>query len=334
MTAAMQLGHDVGILPACQALSVPRASFYRFFAPKSQGASIRPASPKALSTGERAVVLEAMHSQRFQDSTPYEIYASLLDEGRLLCSVSTMYRILREEGENQGRRRQTVRTHYAKPELLATAPNQVWSWDITKLKGPRKWNYFYLYVIMDIFSRYVTGWMVASRESQSLAKRLIEESCEKQNIAQGQLTIHADRGPSMRSKTVAQLLADLGITKTHNRPYTSNDNPFSESQFKTLKYHPCFPGNFGSQEDALAYGRTFFPWYNEVHKHSGIGFMTPEQVHYGIVPQILETRSNAMAKAFLANPVRWNGRQPELPKILQPQEEVWINPPTMMKTLH
>ncbi|WP_031387755.1 IS3 family transposase, partial [Desulfonatronum thiodismutans] len=287
-----------------------------------------------LSADERATVLEILHSQRFQDSTPHEIYASLLDEGRMLCSISTMYRLLRQEGENQGRRRQTARTHYEKPELLATAPNQVWSWDITKLKGPRKWNYFYLYVIMDIYSRYVTGWMIASRESQSLAKRLIEESCEKQNIAQGQLTIHADRGPSMRSKTVAQLLADLGITKTHSRPYTSNDNPFSESQFKTLKYHPCFPGNFGSQEDALAYGRTFFPWYNEEHRHSGIGFMTPEQVHYGIVPQILETRSNAMTQAFLANPIRWNGRHPELPKILRPQEAVWINPPTMMKTLH
>ena len=259
MSAAMQLGHNVGILPACQALSVPRASFYRFFAPKPQETCVRPSPPKALSADERAVVLETLHSQRFHDSTPHEIYASLLDEGRMLCSISTMYRLLRQEGENQGRRRQTVRTHYEKPELLATAPNQVWSWDITKLKGPRKWNYFYLYVIMDIYSRYVTGWMIASRESQSLAKRLIEESCEKQNIAEGQLTIHADRGPSMRSKTVAQLLADLGITKTHSRPYTSNDNPFSESQFKTLKYHPCFPGNFGSQEDALAYGRTFFP---------------------------------------------------------------------------
>lgn len=330
----MQLGHDVGILPACQALSVPRASFYRFFAPKPQETCVRPSPPKALSSAERTVVLEVLHSQRFQDSTPHEIYASLLDEGRMLCSISTMYRLLRQEGENQGRRRQTARTHYEKPELLATAPNQVWSWDITKLKGPRKWNYFYLYVIMDIYSRYVTGWMIASRESQSLAKRLIEESCEKQNIAQDQLTIHADRGPSMRSKTVAQLLADLGITKTHSRPYTSNDNPFSESQFKTLKYHPCFPGNFGSQEDALAYGRTFFPWYNEEHRHSGIGFMTPEQVHYGIVPQILETRSNAMTQAFLANPIRWNGRHPELPKILRPQEAVWINPPTMMKTLH
>jgi transposase InsO family protein len=331
MNAAMQLSSDFGILSACQALSVPRASFYRFFAPKPQRTSIRPAPPKALSADERTVVLEALHSQRFQDSTPYEIYASLLDEGRFICSISTMYRILQEEGESQDRRRQTDRTHYVKPELLATAPNQVWSWDITKLKGPQKWSYYYLYVILDIFSRYVTGWMIASRESQSLAKRLIEESCEKQNIAPGQLTIHADRGPSMRSKTVAQLLADLGITKTHNRPYTSSDNPFSESQFKTLKYHPCFPENFGSQNDALAFGRTFFPWYNEVHRHSGIGLLTPEQVHYGIAPQILKARLDVMNQAFLANPVRWNGREPLLPKILQLQEAVWINPPTMMK---
>ena len=334
MNAAKQLGHDVGILPACQALSVPRASFYRFFAPKPQTSSHRPAPPKALSADERRAVLETLHSQRFQDSTPYETYASLLDEGRLLCSISTMYRILRKEGENQQRRRHASRANYAKPELLATGPNQVWSWDITKLKGPQKWSYYHLYVILDIFSRYVTGWMIASRESQSLAARLIEESCEKQDIARDQLTIHADRGPSMRSKTVAQLLADLGITKTHNRPYTSNDNPFSESQFKTLKYHPCFPGSFGSQDDAVAFGRVFFPWYNEVHRHSGIGLMTPSQVHYGIVPKILETRSDTMIQAFLANPVRWNGRQPTLSKILQPRDEVWINPPKTMASLH
>jgi len=334
MNAAMQLGHDVGILPACQALSVPRASFYRFFVPKPQEASVRPTPPKALSADERALVLEALHSQRFEDCAPCEIFASLLDEGRLLCSISTMYRILRAEGENQQRRRHVSKANYEKPELLATAPNQVWSWDITKLKGPQKWSYYYLYVILDIFSRYVTGWMIASRESQSLAARLIEESCEKQDIPRDQLTIHADRGPSMRSKTVAQLLADLGITKTHSRPYTSNDNPFSEAQFKTLKYHPSFPGSFGSQDDAIAYGRVFFPWYNEVHKHSGIGLMTPKQVHYGIVPQILKTRANTMMQAFLANPARWNGRQPSLPKILQPSDEVWINPPKTMTTLH
>jgi putative transposase len=335
MNAAKQLGQDVGIEAACEAFNIPRASFYRFFVQKSQdAASTRPVPPKALSAEERCAVVETLHSQRFQDSTPYEVYAVLLDEGRLLCSISTMYRILREEGENQQRRRQVSRTNYVKPELLATAPNQVWSWDITKLKGPEKWSYYYLYVILDIFSRYVTGWMVASRESQSLAARLIDESCQKQGIVPGQLTIHADRGPSMRSKTVAQLLADLGITKTHNRPYTSNDNPFSEAQFKTLKYHPSFPGSFGSQEDATAYGRVFFPWYNEMHRHCGIGLMTPMQVHYGIVPKILETRSEAMLQAFLANPARWNGRQPSLPKILQPKNAVWINPPKATTKLH
>lgn len=335
MNAVKQLSHHVGIRPACEALNVPRASFYRFFAAKCHDAkNVRSAPPKALSAEERSAVLETLHSQRFQDSTPYEVYACLLDEGSLLCSISTMYRILREKGENQQRRRHASKGNYVKPELLATGPNQVWSWDITKLKGPRKWSYFYLYVIMDIFSRYVTGWMIASRESQTLASRLIQESCEKQDIAYGQLTIHADRGPSMRSKTVAQLLADLGITKTHNRPYTSNDNPFSESQFKTLKYHPSFPGSFGSQDEAVGFGRVFFPWYNEVHRHSGIGLMTPKQVHYGITPQILQARSDTMMQAFLANPARWNGRQPSLPKILQPSEEVWINPPKQMETLH
>ncbi len=333
MNAAKQLGHDVGISAACKALNVPRASLYRYFAPKSQP-SPRPAPPKALSEAERKAVLDVLHSARFQDSPPYETYAALLDEGQMLCSISTMYRILRKEGENQQRRRQTTRTSYAKPELLATGPNQVWSWDITKLKGPQKWSYFYLYVILDIFSRYVVGWMIASKESQSLAARLIQESCQKQNIVSGQLTIHADRGPSMRSKTVAQLLADLGITKTHNRPYTSNDNPFSESQFKTLKYHPYFPASFGSQEDAIAFGRAFFPWYNEEHRHSGIGLMTPSQVHYGAVPQVLKTRTEAMMQAFQANPVRWNGRAPSLPQILQPAQAVWINPPETPSTLH
>jgi putative transposase len=333
MNAVKQFGQVVGVLPACEALNVPRASFYRFFAPKPQSDDTRPAPPKALSPEERALILETMHSRRFQDSTPYVIYAALLDEGRHVCSISTMYRILQKEGENKERRKQASRTNYAKPELLATAPNQVWSWDITKLRGPQKWSYFYLYVIMDIFSRYVTGWMIASCESQSLAKRLIEETCQKQNIIPDQLTIHADRGPSMRSKTVAQLLADLGITKTHSRPYTSNDNPFSEAQFKTLKYHPSFPGSFGSQQDALAFGRVFFPWYNEVHMHSGIGLMTPEQVHYGIFPQIMETRLGAVKQAFQANPIRWNSREPGLAKALQPREAVWINPPSLQQTL-
>ena len=333
MNTVNQLAQDVGILAACEAFCVPRASFYRFFVPKPQNNYSRPAPPKALSPEERALVLETMHSRRFQDSTPYVIYAALLDEGRHICSISTMYRILQQESENKERRKQVSRTNYVKPELLATAPNQVWSWDITKLRGPVKWSYFYLYVIMDIFSRYVTGWMVASCESQSLAKRLIEVTCLKQGIIPGQLTIHADRGPSMRSKTVAQLLADLGITKTHSRPYTSNDNPFSEAQFKTLKYHPSFPGSFGSQEDALAFGRVFFPWYNEVHKHSGIGLMTPEQVHYGIFPQIMETRLDAVKQAFQANPIRWNGREPGLAIALQPREAVWINPPSLQLTL-
>jgi putative transposase len=214
----------------------------------------------------------------------------LLDDGHYLCSISTMYRILRDANAVRERRNQLRHPSYAKPELLATAPNQLWSWDITKLRGPEKWSYFYLYVIMDVFSRYVVGWMVARSECSSLAGRLIRESCEKQGIEEGQLTVHADRGASMKSKLVAQLLADLGVTKTHSRPRVSDDNPFSESQFKTMKYRPEFPDRFGSQEDALSFCRPFFHWYNHQHRHSGIGLMTPASVHYGEATKIIEAR--------------------------------------------
>jgi putative transposase len=279
----------------------------------------------ALSSQERQAVVDELHSERFQDKAPLEVYATLLDEGRYLCSPRTMYRVL--EAEHGGvieRRRHVQRPAYKKPELLATKPNQLWSWDITKLKGPAKWTYFYLYVIMDVFSRYVVGWMVAHREQQALAKRLISQSCQKQRIKADELTLHADRGSSMTSKLVAQLLADLGVTKTHSRPHVSNDNPFSEAQFKTLKYCPKFPQRFGCIEDSRAFCQDFFGWYNKEHRHSGIALMTPEQVHYGLAEEVYLHRESVLAAAFEMHPSRFKRKKP-VPDT--PPEEVWINPP-------
>jgi len=249
----------------------------------------------------------------------------LLDAGTYLCSVRTMYRILEENQEVRERRNQLRHPGYKKPELLATAPNQVWSWDITKLRGPVKWTYYYLYVILDIFSRYVVGWMVAHREKSALAKKLIEQSCEKQDIQRDQLIIHADRGPSMTSKPVAFLLADLGVTKSHSRPYVSNDNPYSESQFKTMKYRPDFPERFGCIEDSRSFGQDFFRWYNTEHYHSGIGYLTPEDVHYGRAEQIIKERERVLEAAFEKHPNRFKGK---VPKPMALPGAVWINKPS------
>jgi putative transposase len=329
MSAAYTLSHDVGKKPACEALRVPRATFYRHIAREfspHKGNGSRPAPPLSLSPEERQTVIDTLHSDRFQDKAPYEVYATLLDEGQYHCSIRTMYRILTSEhGCVKERRRRHQRTGYKKPELLATEPNEVWSWDITKLKGPVKWTYFYLYVIMDIFSRYIVGWMVAHREQDALAKRLIEQSGVKQNIEPGQLTVHADRGSSMKSKAVAHLLADLGVTKTHSRPHVSNDNPYSESQFKTLKYFPAFPERFGSIQDARAFSQPFFDWYNKEHRHSGIALMTPEQVHYGLSKKVFDFRSQVLSKAFRRNPMRFKGK---MPKPCELPEAVWINRPS------
>lgn len=329
MNTASDLSRDVGRKPACEAIGVPRATFYRHMGRKhypSKGNGIRTTPPLALTLVEKQTVVDVLHSERFQDKTPYEVYATLLDEGQYHCSIRTMYRILNSEhGDVKERRKGHQRTQYKKPELLATESNQVWSWDITKLKGPVKWTYFYLYVIMDIFSRYVVGWMVAHREQDALAKRLIEQSCIKQNIEPGQLTVHADRGSSMRSKVVTHLLADLGITKTHSRPHVSNDNPYSESQFKTLKYCPEFPDRFGSIQDARAFCQPFFNWYNKDHRHSGIALMTPEQVHYGLNKQVFDFRLKVLLKAFRRNPMRFKGK---VPKPYDLPEAVWINRPS------
>ena len=294
MQATESLASQVGVQPACSALDMPRATFYRHRDP-AKPAHQRPLPPLALPVEQRQEVLDHLRSERFVDLAPRQVWAQLLTEGVYLCSVRTMYRYLEAEGEIRERRAQRRRRSYTKPELLATAPNQVWSWDITKLKGPAKWTYFYLYVIIDIYSRYVVGWMVAHRESAKLAEKLIEQTVEKYEIVPGELTIHADRGSSMTSKLVAQLLGELGVTKTHSRPYTSNDNPFSEAQFKTLKYRPDFPDRFGSFEHSETFCQDFFSWYNGEHRHTGLALLTPEDVHYGRAESILACPSGKRA---------------------------------------
>ena len=275
-SATAALDATPGSAAACRALNVPRASLYRHLRPPGEEAAPpapRPSPPRALSPQERQQVLDVLHSDRFRDKAPPEVFATLLDEGTYLCSLRTMYRILGDSGEVRERRDQLRHPNYQKPQLLATAPNQVWSWDITKLLGPAKWTYFYLYVILDVFSRYVAGWMVAPREGAELAKQFIEETLGKHQVPPGQLTIHADRGKVMTSKPVAFLMADLGVTKTHSRPYVSDDNPYSESQFRTMKYRPEFPDRFGCIQDSRVFCQQFFQWYNQQHRHSGIGLL-------------------------------------------------------------
>ncbi len=328
MNAAMELSQAIGSTKdACDALQVPRASFYRFFGPEKTTEQ-RPEPPLALSEQEEQVVLDTLHSERFQDLAPAEVYATLLDEQQYLCSIRTMYRILDKHQEVKERRKHVSRTHYVKPELLVTGPNQVWSWDITKLKGPRKWTYYYLFVILDIFSRYVPGWMVAEAENASLAEQFIAETCDKQGIIKDQLIIHADRGSSMKAKLVAELMADLGITKSHSRPYNSNDNPYSEAQFKTVKYCPKFPERFGSIQDARSFGREFFPWYNYEHKHGGISLLNPSQVHHGQAEQVIAFRNQVLYEAYLKNPIRFKNKMPQHPPL---PKEVWINKPDNTK---
>jgi len=320
---AVEVVDEVGVAPTMDALGLSRATFYRW----RQGRPLRaprPKPPRDLSPEETQAVLDVLHEPRFVDLPPAEVWAILLDEGRWLGSIRTFYRILTAHQEVKERRDQRRHPEYAKPELLATGPNQVWSWDITKLKGPVKWSYFHLYVILDIFSRYVVGWMVAPRESGTLAKRLIAESAAKQHVDPEQLTLHADRGSSMRSKLVANLLADLGVTKTHSRPHVSNDNPFSEAQFKTLKYRPTFPKRFGCIEDARAFLRPFFHGYNDEHHHSGLAFLTPAQVHSGQVEAVLARRQEALDAAYAAHPERFVRRPP---RAQRPPTAAWINPP-------
>ena len=328
--AIAELAPKIGVRNACDAVGVAQASYYRRHrrSPPPQRPAPLPhkdrPQPRALSESERAAILDELHSERFVDMSPTEVWATLLDEGRYLGSISTFYRLLRQAGESRERRRQATHPATVKPELVAYQPNSVWSWDITKLRGPAKWTYYYLYVILDIFSRYVVGWMVATRESAALAEVLIRQTCAKQGIGADQLTIHADRGSSMTSKPVAFLLADLGVTQSHSRPHVSDDNPFSESQFKTLKYRPDFPGRFDSIEAARRHCQTFFAWYNDDHHHGGLGLHTAADIHYGTAEAVRNKRAAVLTDAYRAHPERFIRKPPEPPHL---PTGSWINPP-------
>jgi putative transposase len=324
MAAVDQLAPAVGVAASCRGLGVARASYYRQRQPQSTQPKADRQSARSLTQAENQTVLDVLHSERFVDQSPAEVYATLLDEGTYLCSIRTMYRILSEHHEVRERRNQLRRPEYTKPELLATKPNQLWSWDITKLQGVAKWTYFYLYVILDVFSRYVVGWMVAHQESSALAERFIEESCQSQQIVPGQLTVHADRGSSMTSKSVAFLLSDLGVTKSHSRPHMSNDNPYSQAQFKTLKYQPQFPKHFGSIADVRAFCQDFFAWYNHQHHHSGIGLLTPAQLHSGQTDLVQRRRQLVLNEAYEHHQERFVRGLPQPPLV---PTAVWINPP-------
>lgn len=326
-----ELAPTVGVRAVAAALAVPRSAVYRArrVAAAGEPSSVPPSPvprcvPRALAAEERALVHEILTSPRFVDAAPRQVYATLLDEQTYLCSWSTMYRILRSHAEVRERRDQCRHPVYQRPELLATRPRQLWSWDITKLRGAVPWTYYHLYLILDVYSRYIVGWMVMERESAELAEQLIAESCHKEGIGPDQLTLHADRGSSMTSKTVAQLLADLGVTKTHSRPHVSNDNPYSEAQFKTLKYRPDYPNRFGSLEDARAWVRAFVAWYNHEHRHSGLGLLTPATVHQGDGESVRHARQVVLDTAYAAHPERFVRRRPTPPVL---PEAVWINPP-------
>lgn len=328
MNAVREVGTTVPVEPLCRAIGLSRATLYRRRRPTLRAATARPAPPRALAPEERDTVTELLTSERFVDRSPAHVVHVLLDEQRYFCSERTMYRILASRDAVHERRSQRVHPKYACPELMATAPNQVWSWDITRLRTLVKWSYLYLYVLLDIFSRFVVGWMVALAENAALAKQLIAETIDKQGVAPGSLIIHADRGAQMTSKTLAQLYAGLDVTASFSRPQVSNDNPFSESQFRTTKYDASFPGKFAGLEDALVWGRGFFPWYNNEHRHSGIGYLTPADVHFGRGEQVLARRHEVMLAAYAATPERFpNGA----PKPASLPTAVYINPPASIR---
>jgi putative transposase len=317
----------VGVRSACAAVGEPQARWYRRHRqspPPARPQRVRAAQPRALSTVERTELRRVLNSPEHVDEAPATVYAKLLDEGIFLASTSTMYRVLRDHDEVRERRRQATHPAAKKPELLATMPNQVYSWDITKLLGPVKWTWYYLYVLIDIYSRYVPGWMLARAERASLAEVLLADTIAKQGIGHDQLTLHADRGSPMTAKPVAFLLADLGVTKSHSRPHCSNDNPYSESQFRTLKYRPDFPDRFGSFEDAHAFCQRFFAWYNDEHRHSGIGYHTPADVHYGRAELVRARRAGVLDAAYAAHPERFVRKPPAPPEL---PTAAWINQP-------
>ena len=323
--AAEQLATTVGVAPACRALGVARASVYRHRTPPlPRRDAARRRSPRALAPEERAQVLATLHEDRFVDQAPAAVYANLLEEGRYLCSQRTMYRLLHGAGEVRDRRRQRRHPRAEPPRLVARAPNQVWTWDITRLAGPRTGGTYPLYVVLDLFSRYVVAWMVATRESAGGARRLIQAACHKQAIEPGQLTLHQDRGAPMTAKTFSQLLVDLDVLASYSRPRTADDNPYSESQFKTVKYAPGYPGRFADPEQARTYFRSFFLWYNTRHRHSGLGLLTPEAVHHGRAEELQSARQRVLDDACTRHPERFVNGAPQAPKL---PAEVWINPP-------
>jgi putative transposase len=320
-------GARFGIAPTCAALGLPRATFYRRRRPGAEPSEpgVRRTPRQALAATEREAVLALLHEDQFVDLAPAQVWAQVLDAGQVPpCSIRTMYRVLAANAEVRERRNQLRHPVYQKPELLATGPNQVWSWDITKLLGPVKWTYYYLYVLLDIFSRYVVGWLLARQESAALAKVLIADSCARQHIPSDQLIIHADRGPSMTSQPVALLLATLGVVPSHSRPHVSNDNPFSEAQFKTMKYRPTFPDRFGAYEDAETHCQGFFPWYNTEHRHGALGLMTPHDIHYGLAAAKWQQRAEILRAAYAAHPERFPRGVPLPPPL---PTAAWINKP-------
>ena len=321
INAVEELRETTGAAEASRVLSVPRSSIYRARHPKPEPSS-RPTPGRALQPAEKAEVRAILNSERFCDRSPREVYATLLDEGRYLCDWRTMYRVLEEHDEVRERRNQRPATRRVKPELRATAPNQVWTWDISYLKGAG--CFYYLYTIIDMYSRYIVGWMIADRESAELAEKLIAETCAKQGIERGELVLHADRGSAMRSQTVSALLKKLGVTKSHSRPYTPTDNPYSEAHFKTMKYSPNYPRQFSGIQHSRRWTRVFVQWYNREHHHSGLGLMTPATVHYGEVKQVKAQRQRALDAAYAAHPERFVSGRPTAP---EPPKEVWINRP-------
>jgi putative transposase len=320
------LAGTTGVTAACAALGIPRSSLYRARqpVPPSPTTTRRPPLSRALSRAEQATVRAVLNSARYQDQAPRAVYADLLDQGVYLCSWRTMYRVLAQQDEVRERRNQRRHPSYQRPQLVATQPNQVWSWDITKLRGPATWHYYYLYVMLDVFSRYVVGWLLAERESAALAQELIAASCAQQGIQADHLTIHADNGGPMQARSVAQLLLDLGVAKSHSRPHTANDNPFSEAQFKTVKYGPTYPGHFASLAAARQWGAAFFTWYNHAHYHSGLHLYTPADVHTGRSAEMYQQRQAVMHQVFAAHPERFVRGAPV---VLAPPTAVWINPP-------
>lgn len=331
MDAVEQVAPELGVAEACRVIGVPRSSFYRHRRPpRGQSCIIErpptraPQRPNALSADERASILDACRAARFVDASPMQIYFTLLDEGTYLGSWRSYYRVLAGHGEIRERRDQLRHPNHPIPRLKATGPNEVWTWDVTKLLGPAKWNYYYLYVLLDLYSRYAVGFTVASADTAAIARWLISETLDKYGVDPRSLTIHSDRGASQTAKPVAHLMADLGITKSLSRPRVSNDNPFSEAHFKTLKYRPAFPDRFQTKEHAGEFCRSFMRWYNQDHRHSGIGYMTPADVYFGRTDQIHTVRAAALNAAFASHPERFVRKPPEPPVL---PEVVWINRP-------